>query len=66
MEWALDYKFKLYGVIKSFFYLIESCSSGKRLRIVLKHKQSSKCAIDAGIPQNFLSNILCFEWANEG
>ena len=46
---------------KKFFYLIESCSSGKRLRIVLKHKQSSKCAIDAGIPQNFLSNILCFE-----
>ena len=50
---------------KKFFYLVESCSSGKRLSIVLKHKPSSKCAINAGTPQNFLSNILCFKWAKE-
>ena len=40
-------------------YLIESLSSGKR--IVLNHKSSSKCAINAGLPQNFLSDIISFE-----
>ena len=47
------------------FYLIESFRSGKRLLIVLKHKSFSKCATNAGIHQNFLSNIPWFEWAKE-
>ena len=47
------------------FYLVELFRIGKRLWIALKHKSSSKCAINAGIPQNFLSDILCFEWAKE-
>ena len=31
------------------------------LQIVLKHKSSYKCAINTGIPQNFLSDSFCFE-----
>ena len=35
------------------FYLTESCRSSKRLWIVLKHKSSSKCVINAGIIRIF-------------
>ena len=35
-----------------------------RLWTVLKHMSSSKCVINAGVPHNFLSNILCDEWEN--
>ena len=38
--------------------LIVSFRSGKKLWSVLKHKSSSKCAINTGIPENFLSNIF--------
>ena len=55
-------KFKLYYMaFEKVFCRIESFRSGKRLLIALKHKSSSKCAINAGIPQKFLSNILYFE-----
>ena len=47
------------------FYLIKWLNRGKRLLIVLKYKSSSKSAVNAGIPQNFLSNNFCFEWAKE-
>ena len=42
------------------FYLIELFRSCKRLWIVLKHKSSSKRAVNAWIGQNVLSNI--FKW----
>ena len=35
-----------------------------RLWTVLKRMSSSKCDINAGVPHNFLSNILCDEWEN--
>ena len=48
-----------------FFCLTDSFCSGKRLRINLRHRSSANYAIKAGIPQNVLFNILCFEWAKE-
>ena len=47
------------------FYLVESFCSGKRLWILLKHRSPSKCAINAGIPQNFLPDIVSIEGAKE-
>ena len=47
--------------LKKVFYLIESFHSAKRFWIVLEHKSSSKCAINVGVTQNFLSDITCFK-----
>ena len=47
------------------FYLVKSFGSGKRLSIVLRCNSSSKCAMNAGISQNLLSDIVCFGWAKE-
>ena len=33
--------------------------------MVLRCNSSSKCAMNAGISQNLLSNIVCFGWAKE-
>ena len=54
---VLSCRLQMYAIwcYEKLFYLIESFCSGKRLRIVLKHKSSSKCA------KNLLSNIICFE-----
>ena len=50
-----------YVALKNVFYLIESFHSAKRFWIVLEQKSSSKCAINVGVTQNFLSDILCFK-----
>ena len=57
---GLRYKCRLYDIMKKVFYLIKSFC--RRLLIILKHKSSSKCAINA---QNFLSNIYCFQWKKQ-
>ena len=62
---GLLYKFTVIRCYEKVFYVIEPFPSGKRLWVALKHESSFKCVINAGIPQSFLSNILCLEWAKE-
>ena len=53
--WPLDYRFKLHGVMKKAFILLS------HFVVVKDFKSSSKWTINVGVPQNFLSDILCFK-----
>ena len=51
--------------MKTCFILLSHFVVVKHFGFFFKYKLSSRCDIKSAVPQSFLSDILCFEWAKE-